>query len=395
MRDGGITLTNKDQLRLKVLMDLEADRMTTVEAASALGVTGRQLRTLKARVRREGAAGIVHRNRGRGPVNRCDRDLVERVVGHAQAKYLGFNQVFFTEMLERDEGILLSRSTVRRMLTSADIAAPKPQKRSRHRRHRVRRAQEGAMVQMDGSDHDWLQGRGPRLTLVGGIDDATNRVWAVFRVHEDLAGYFDLFDTIVRENGIPASVYVDKTTIFLGRKRTPERVRTATTAIPTQITRMLERLDIVLIQARSPQAKGRVERLWRTLQDRLLCELRAKNVCTPAHAQQVLKDHLSFHNRNFGVPPVDATPAWRTVPTDINLADTICWTYGRVVTNDNTVSVEGAKLQLEFPGAHPGWARRRVEVCRRLDGSWFARAFTETVPATPITGQPQHTEVAA
>ena len=382
-----MTLRKRDQTRLRVLMDLDADRMTSVEAASALGVSERQIRTLRGRLRHGGAKALIHGNRGRSPANRCDADLAARVVELAKTTYAGNNQAFFTELLERDEGVLLARSTVRRMLAAAGIPAPAPQRRSRHRRHRVRRAQEGAMLQMDGSNHDWLEGRGPRLTLVGAIDDATGRVWGVFRPGEDLAGYLELFSTVIAENGVPASVYVDQTTIFLSRRNTPERVRTGTTAIPTQLGRLLDRLDIVLIQARSPQAKGRVERLWRTLQDRLVCELRAKGISTLAGANQVLGYHLAFHNRTKAVAPLDPTPAWRSLPPDGSLADTICWTYTRVVTPANTVSVDGTKLQLEFPAAHPGWARRRVEICRRLDGSWYARSFQETVPATPITGE--------
>ncbi len=388
-------MSGEDQRRLRVLAEVEAGTLACWEAAAALGLTTRQLRVIRKRVRADGVSGVAHRNRGRVPVNRCDGALAARVVHLFQTKYAGFNQAFFTEMMEREEGILLSRSTVRRILATAGIGAVKPQKRSRHRRHRVRRAQEGAMVQMDGSDHDWLGDRGPRLTLVGGIDDATSNVWAVFRYEEDLGGYFELFMKMVSDKGIPGSVYVDETTIFLGKRYTEERIRTGTTAIPTQLTRLLDKLDIVLIQARSPQAKGRVERLWRTLQDRLLCELRAKDICTLAGAQRVLQYHLAFHNRNFGVDAADPVPAWRPPPLGMVLADTICWIHSRVVTNANTVSVAGTKLQLEFPRAHPGWARRRVEVCRRLDGSWFARAFNETVPATPITGQPLQQRVAA
>jgi transposase len=309
MKEGDIVMSKKDQLRVRVLLDLEGDRMTRLEAASALGITPRQLSTLRGRLRLEGASGVCHRSRGRVPVNASEPKVADLVLSLWKTKYEGFNQAFFTEMLEREEGILLSRSTVRRLLERNNIPAAKPQKRSRHRRHRVRRAQEGAMIQMDGSHHKWLGDRGPRITLVGGIDDATNRVWAVFRNEEDLVGYFTLLHDIVSAHGIPGSIYTDKTTIFLNKKRTPERVRAGTTSIPTHLTRVLERLDIVLIQARSPQAKGRVERLWRTLQDRLLCELRAKNVKTLAHAQQVLKDHLSFHNRNFGLDALDPLPA--------------------------------------------------------------------------------------
>ena len=362
--------------------------MTATEAASALQISRRQLRTLRGRVRREGPAGIIHGNRGRRPANAFPPELAAEVVGWWREKYEGANQVFFTEMLEREERILLSRSTARRMLAAENIGAPRPQKRSRHRRHRVRRAQEGALIQMDGSEHNWLEGRGPRLTLVGGIDDATNHVWATFRHHEDTRGYFEVLSEIVGQQGIPTALYLDRTTIALNSKRTPERVRSGTVHFATQMSRVLERLDIVLIQARSPQAKGRIERLWRTLQDRLVTELRAKQVATLAGAQAVLRGHLAFHNRNFGRDAIDPTPAWRALPAGLLLQDAICWTYQRTVSNANTVTVDGVPLQLEFPREHPGWAGRRVEIAQRLDGTWLARTFSETVPATVITDQP-------
>jgi transposase len=382
---GDITLTKDQQERARVLMDLEGDRLTPGEAASALGMSPRQLRRVRRRMRLDGLAGLVHGNRGNRPANACATELAAQVVELSKEKYPGFNQVFLTEMLERDEGVLLSRSTVRRMLAAQGIPAPKPQRRSRHRRHRARRAQEGAMIQMDGSDHDWLEDRGPRLTLVGGIDDATGTAWAVFRLAEDTQGYFEVLAEIITECGLPSSVYTDRTAIVLGTKRTPERVASGTVNYETQLTRVLNRLGITLIRARSPQAKGRIERLWKTLQDRLVCELRAKDIRTLEGAQRVLRNHLHFHNRNFAKPALNPEPAWRPVPTDQPISDLICWTYLRTVSNANTVSIESTKLQLEFPTVDPGWARRRVWVSRRLDGTWFARSLGVTAPATPIT----------
>lgn len=383
--EGDITLTKKQQERARVLLDLEGDRLTPGEAASALGLSVRQLRRVRGRMRVEGVAGLVHRNHGRLPANACDTELAARVVQLSTEKYQGFNQVFLTEMLERDEGILLSRCTVRRMLAAQGIPAPKPQRRSRHRRHRARRAQEGAMIQMDGSDHDWLEGRGPGLTLVGGIDDATSHAWAAFRLEEDTQGYFEVLHEIATDCGLPSSVYTDRTAIALGTKRTPERVASGNVTYETQLTRVLNQLGITLIRARSPQAKGRIERLWRTLQDRLVCELRAKGICTLEGAQRVLRNHLHFHNRNFATPALNPQPAWRAVPTDQPIEDIVCWTYRRTVTNANTVSVNGLQLQIELPADDPGWARRRLWVSRRLDGTWFARSLGVTVPAAPIT----------
>lgn len=392
MREG-ITLNSHDQTRLKALLDLEADRMTIADVSELLGVTERRVRGLLADLRSQGAAGLIHGNRGRAPANACSPEVAARVLELWQGKYLGFNQVFFAEMLEREEGILVSRSTVRRLLAAHGIAAASPQKRSRHRSHRQRRAQAGAMIQMDGSNHDWLGEGLPRLTLVGGIDDATGHVWATFRLGEDTMGYFEVISQIVAERGIPCSIYTDLTTIAMGTKRTPERVQNGTVHFDTQLTRVLKRLGVVLIRAHSPQAKGRIERLWRTLQDRLLCELRAKQVRTIEGAQAVLSNHLKFHNRNFEVVARDPIPAWSPLPQGVTVADAIVWTYPRTVSNANTVSVEGTLLQLNFLPAHPGWNRRKVIASRRIDGTWFATFLGQSVPASTVA-QPSKSRAA-
>lgn len=389
MYEGDVTMTSREQERARVLLDLEGDRLTLGEAASALGLSTRQLRRVRARMKQDGLGGLIHGNRGRLPANAFEAAVAAEVVTLSEGKYQGFNQVFLTEMLERDEGILLSRCTVRRMLAAQGIAAPKPQRRSRHRRQRARRGQEGAMIQMDGSDHDWLEDRGPRLTIVGGIDDATGRVWAAFRLEEDTHGYFEVLHEIIAEMGLPGSVYTDRTAIALGTKRTPQRVASGTVNYATQLTRVLNRLDITLIRARSPQAKGRIERLWKTLQDRLVCELRSKDVRTLAGAQRVLRTHIHFHNRNFSTTALNPDPAWRSVPTGQRPEDLVCWTYPRTVTNANTVSVDGMKLQINLGPNHPGWAGRRLWVSRRLDGTWFVRFLGEMAPATPIRATPQ------
>ena len=247
------------------------------------------------------------------------------------------------------------------------------------------------MIQMDGSDHDWLEGRGPRLTLIGGIDDATGTVWACFRLGEDTRGYFEVLAEILEERGVPGAIYTDKTAIALGTKRTPERVRTGTVNFDTQMTRVLKRLGIALIRAHSPQAKGRIERLWRTLQDRLLHELRAKQVSTLAGAQALLRIHLGYHNRNFVQAARDPQPAWAALPDGLTPADAVVWTYPRTVTNGNTVSVDARRLQLEFAASSPGWARRRVLICQRLDETWFATHLGQSVPATPLAPEPTAT----
>ena len=205
------------------------------------------------------------------------------------------------------------------------------------------------LLQVDGSRHDWLEGRGPYLTLIGGIDDATGLVpWACFRGQEDAQGYFQLFREVVRRRGIPMAVYSDQHSIFYSTKKTPTLEEQLTgRRTPTQVGRLLEELGVRWIRARSPQAKGRVERLWGTFQDRLTSELRLAGASTQEQASVVLERYLSRHNRRFTVPPADPTPAWLTWPRGRSLHDVFCFKYQRHVANDNTVRL--GSLVIDIP----------------------------------------------
>ena len=176
-----------------------------------MGLSVRQLRRLLARFRKEGAAGIAHGNRGRRPHNKLDDSVGAKVKELAESKYSGVNTLHFSELLGEHEGLRLSRSTVRRVLVGAGIKSPRTRRTPRHRSRRERRAQQGMLLQMDGSPHDWLEGRGPSFCLLGAIDDATSEVpYALFREQEDTRGYFELMEHIVATHGIPLAVYRDR-----------------------------------------------------------------------------------------------------------------------------------------------------------------------------------------
>jgi hypothetical protein len=228
------------------------------------------------------------------------------------------------------------------------------------------------LLQVDASRHDWLEGRGPWLSLVGGIDDATGRVpWACFREQEDAFGYFQLLREVVRRHGIPMALYSDRHSIFFqtrDREWTLEE-QLAGRRQPTQFGRLLEELGVELILAMSPQAKGRVERLWGTFQDRLASELRLVGASNREQADQVLWRYLPRHNRRFGVAPQDPTAAWLPWPRDRRLEDVFCFKYRRVVANDNSVRFGPYRLDIPPNGRRPSYARVRVEVQERFDGT--------------------------
>jgi transposase len=285
-----ISMTARDQQRTYVLTRLVAGDLAFEEAVALLGLSSRQVWRLKAGFLREGPGALVHGNRGRASPRRTGDELRARVVELARTRYDGANDSHLAELLAEREGIELGRVTVRRILRSAGVPSPRRRRPPRHRSRRDRMPQAGLLLQLDGSRHDWLEDRGPVITLVGLIDDATGLVpAATFRDEEDAAGYFEILRTTFRRHGLPAAVYRDRHGAFEHAERElPAELRLADTRAPTQVGRALGELGIRSIAARSPQAKGRIERLWGTFQDRLVTELRLAGAVDREAANAVL-----------------------------------------------------------------------------------------------------------
>lgn len=370
--EGRITLNTVEQRRLIVLNQLEGGALLNAEAAELLGLSVRQVRRLRSRYCREGAVALAHGNRGRVAHNQVDPAVAARVVDLASSTYVGFNQQHLTEMLAEHEGIGLSRSSVRRILKAAGIEAPHRRRPPRHRRRRDRYPRAGMLVQLDASRHDWLEARGPRLSLVGAIDDATGQVTAArFREQEDAEGYFEVVRQTVRRHGVPMAVYADRHSIFVHTqdKHLSLEEQLAGRRQPTQFGRLLAELGVELILARSPQAKGRIERLWGTFQDRLVSELRRVGASTLEEANQVLARYLPRHNQQFAVPAQDPTVAWVPWPKQRRLDELFCFKYRRVVRNDHTVSF--GEHVIDIPATRPptSYAHARIELHERFDGT--------------------------
>lgn len=371
MQGDKITLTRSEQRRLLVLNHLQSGALVASQAASLLGVSVRQLRRLRRRYEAAGAAALAHGNRGRRPIHALDPVVAARVVELAKNKYIGFNQHHLTEMLAEQEQLELSVSSVRRILRDAGIAATRKRRPPRHRRRRDRYPRAGMLLQIDGSRHDWLEGRGPYLSLVGGIDDATGLVpWASFREQEDAHGYFELLRAVVRRHGIPLAVYSDRHSIFFKTRDKDLSLEEALAGRPepTQFGRLLQELGIQLILARSPQAKGRVERLWGTFQDRLTSELRLANAGTAAAAEEVLHRYLPKHNRRFTVPPNDPQPAWLPWPKGRHHDDVFCFKYRKVIANDHTVKHGPQIIDIPPQRDRVSFAKVEVELREYFDG---------------------------
>jgi transposase len=360
--------------RLDAVRRIKQAALTVVEAARIVGVSERQMRRIVAAVKKRGSAGVQHGNAGRSPAHRLKSGIRKLVVKLMREKYAGFNDQHFTEKLVEVEKLKVSRAAVRRILRAAGIGAARKRRPPKHRRRRDRKPQAGLMILWDGSRHDWLESRGPMLCLMGAIDDATSELLpgAHFVDQECAEGYLRVLLAIAREKGIPWSAYMDRH----GSLKRNDSFWTLEEELrgkqdPTQVMRALEVLKIEIIYALSPQAKGRVERLWNTLQDRLTSELRLVKAKTVAEANAVLLRHTRDHNRRFAVPPENSEAAWLPVRAGLDLERVCSFSYEATVSNDNAVRLSGVPVIDIPPGrGRESFAKARVDVRQLLDGSW-------------------------
>lgn len=361
----------KEQHKLKMVIEYEAKKVTASTAAELLGISVRQFRRLVAAYRKKGVAALAHGNRGKSPANRIPEDIRQKIITLAKTTYRDYNDCHFTEELaEEAEPIRVSRSTVRRIRRSIGEGSPKKRKMPRHRSRRERYPMVGMLLQTDGSRHDWLEGRGPWLTLIGMIDDANNEiVGACFREEEDAAGYFLVLQQVCLKKGIPQAIYADRHTIFQSPSH-PTLEQELTGKLPrSQFGRLVDELGIRLIAARTPQAKGRIERLWGTLQDRLVKELRKANACDIESANHVLESYLPKFNARFQVEPAQTDPAYVPWPSEKLPDQYFCFKYNRTVSNDNTISFDGHRLQIPPQDHRFSYAKAKVELRHYMDGS--------------------------
>lgn len=366
---------------------LERRHISGKQGSQLLEISLRHFRRLLAAYRREGAAALAHGNRGRRPAHALDEQVKERVLNLAKTKYIGFNTQHLTEFLAERERINLSRSTVRRILLSGGMNSPRKRRAPKHRSRRERFAQEGMLLQIDASHHDWLEGRGAGMALIGAIDDATGKVVdAFFREQEDSEGYFQLLKHIMAKSGLPHALYHDGHSIFeptINEEASIEE-QLAGKKHHTQFGRLLDELGITSIRSRSPQARGRVERLWGTFQDRLVSELRLEAASTMEAANQFLRAYLPKHNRRFAVPAREPGSAFRSAPA--NADHHFCFKYNRTVGLDNVIRIGSHRLQVLPGNGNRSFARTRIEVRQAFDGSlsvFYQGRKLNVTPAIP------------
>ena len=290
----------------------------------------------------------------------------------ARTKYAGANHTHLSELLSEREGI--DRTTLRRILVNAGLSSPRRRRPPKLRVRRQRLPREGMLIQMDGSHHPWLGEQAPPFTLLIAVDDATGTVAdALFCEQEDAHSYFVLIQGLLQRRGIPVALYTDRHGVF---RHTPG---SGLPGMPTQFSRAREEPGIQMIFALSPQAKGRVERMLETFQDRLVTELRLAGASTMDQAKEVLQEFLPKFNARFAVAAEHPETGYRPVPAELSLAETICIKDTRKVARDNTVKYHWRVLQL-LPGAErPSYAGLRVDILERADGELMIRYQGEAV----------------
>lgn len=383
-RKDPVTLSQREQQRLQVITEVEAGRWSAEEAAEMLRLSVRHVWRLKAKYRREGAGAFMHGNRGRPSPGRIDEATRACVKELMSGPYAGCNDHHLAELLALREGIVLSRKSVERIRREAGVKPARRRRPPRHRRRRDRMPQEGMLLQVDGSPYPWFGPDHPRCSLLAAIDDATGKVvGAVFREQEDAQGYLLLLRQVLKTRGIPLDLYHDRHSIFQDNAKRPWTLEEELQGRkePTQFGRALEELGITAIAAHSPQAKGRVERLWGTLQDRLPHELRLAGVMDIKAGNRFLSAYLKRYSARFAVEAAEPGLAYRSLDSALDLNRILSFRYARVVGMDNTVRLGGRLIQIPPGPKRRSYAGAHVWGHELLDGSlgvwyqdrWLAR----------------------
>lgn len=362
-------LTMKDKQRIEAIQAVMDERIKVKEAGRVLRRSERQIYRMLWRLRKEGLKGLIHKNRGRESPRKIRKRVRNKILTLVRGKYRDINDTHLKEILLREEEIQIGRETLRSLLRGAGSAPKLKRRRPQYRGRRERKETFGMMLQIDASPHDWLEGRGEWLTLVGAKDDATGYVWARFEEAETTWAYFHLMEEIFSSDGLPLSLYSDRHTIFFSPREPTIVEQLKNTGPLTQFGRAMEKLGITLIPAYSPQAKGRIENQWRTFQDRLVVEMRLAGVKTKDEANQVLGRILKDYNCRFTVPPRQKDPVFRKSPHLLKLNRILCLKETRTVAKDHTVSFEGLILQIPPSKKFRSIALRKVEVLQLKDGS--------------------------
>jgi transposase len=370
MREDLITLSQAEHDRLLIVRKVMKREISQVEAADLLNISDRQVRNLIGKVREKGSKGMAHGNRGKESPRKMAGEEEDRITGIIKDKYWDFGPTFAMEKLWEKDRIKVSKEKLRQIMIAAGLWRVRHRKRDIHQ-WRERKHFPGELVQMDGSHHDWLEGRGPKLVLMGYIDDATNTVFGHFYDYEGIWPAMDSLDGYIRLYGIPRALYLDKLSTYKTTRPADLDELLRGEEAQTQFERASKELGINIIHADSPQAKGRIEREFGTLQDRLVKELRLAGVCSKDEANRFLDSYWPKHNRRFSRPALRRGDLHRPLSKTLNLRDIFCLKGSRTINNGYMVRWKGRLLVISNPSI--AMRRRQTLVLEHFDGRLVIR----------------------
>jgi len=372
-----LTLSTAEMDKLTIIARLAERRMTQAQAAASLQRSERQIRRMLRAFEAEGAAGLVSKRRGRRPANRIPTAYEEAVVELVRQHYHDFGPTFALEKLQEQYDVRVSTETLRQWMIRAAIWQTRAERKKRIQQPRHRRDCYGELVQIDGCDHHWFEDRGPRCVLLVYVDDATSKLMALHMcVSESAFSYFRATRTYLEQHGKPVALYSDKAGVFRVNSKRPKAGDRF-----TQFGRAMSDLNIDIICANTPAAKGRVERAHLTLQDRLVKELRLHGICTMDDANAYLPEFMDDYNRRFGRVARNDHDAHRPLHRRDNLDDIFTWQEGRTVTGQLTLHHKRTMYILEPTEAAKRAAKKRVTVVEYEDGEVSIRFKDQELPA--------------
>lgn len=381
-----IKMTQEELKRLHIIKKAIDKSITQIEVTDIIDLSQRQIGRLVKRVREEGDTGIVHRARGKKSNRAFSQELKDKVIRLYKSKYHDFGPTLATEKLFEIDKIKISEETLRKWLITGDISYKKRKKRP-HRQWRERKSHLGIMIQMDGSHHDWFEGRGPKCVFMGYIDDATNNVFGGFYSYEGTVPAMDSFKRYIEKYGIPMSIYVDKHTTYKSTAKLTMENELNNTKPLSQFERALKELEVEVIHAHSPQAKGRVERLFNTLQDRLIKEMRLIGIKSIEKANEFLEKYLPKYNKRFSIKPKEKEDMHRVIPKGLDLDKILCIKTKRTLRNDFTVAHNCKLYQVEDK-----LRAKKVVIEEKIDGSMLITHKGRSLKYKEVMTRPQKKE---
>jgi transposase len=383
MREDIITLSKKELERLPVIHKAMEKRIKQVEAAKMLGITDRQVRRIIIKVRKGGDQAVAHGNRGRESPRKIPEEREKKIISIVEKRYYDFGPTFAAEKLLECEEIKIGREKLRQFMISHHIWHPNTNKAKNIHQWRERKHYLGEMIQMDGSAHAWLEDRGPKMDLMGHVDDATGRVYGHFYEYE---GTFSAMDSLRRymiKYGIPLSMYIDRHSTYKTSRQPNLEEELKGEYAKTQFARVLSELGTKYIPARSPQAKGRVERLFQTFQDRLIKEMRLAKISSMKEANVFLETYLPKYNARFAKKPLKRGDLHRPIPENINLDEIFCIKEYRSISNGYTIQWKNRIFLIKEPSIT--MRKQRVCVMEHFDGKITLKLKDKYILYTEVT----------